>query len=156
MAEEQQNTSVAEDAPEQMEQIRALQAMFEQLKSVVDAMQDPKDKTPLDSPPPPDNTLPPSNTATPPLAAQNSRRATFSSSAAHSSTQGSPGRSQGSRKTRTRYELDINDKGEKSVRRYRKRPPPYDPKKDPQMVCHTAAHGVCSAIMRLLGSSGDW
>ena len=149
--------------PEQMQQIRAM--FKEMLQPVLNAKQDPKAKTQLNSTPPADtqeppadSPPPPSNPTTPPLTTQNSQSAVSSSSAAQGSsgaTQGSSGESQGSKKTRTTYKIDRNA-GEQSIRRYRKRPPPYDPKKDPRMICHTAAHKVCSAIVRIFGHSGDW
>jgi hypothetical protein len=160
MAEEQQNMSVAEGAqpprgwltPEQMEQIRALHAMFEQLKPVFNATQDPTAKPRPGPPPPTDKALPPPSPATPPPAAQTPPSATSSPAA----TQGSPGRRRGSGEAATRYMLDKNGNGEKSIRRYRRRPPQYDPRRDARTVCHAAAHRACRAIVRLFGSSGDW
>jgi hypothetical protein len=145
MAEEKQNLSDVENAqpprvwltPEQMDQIRALQAMIEQYKPIFDAAQDPKAKAQQPPPantsiPPAETSLPPPKPATPALDVQDSKIPT------------------------ARYEFDRNGNGGNSIRRYRKRPPPYDPKKDPRMIAHVAAHNVCSKIVQVFGLTGEW
>jgi hypothetical protein len=164
MAEEQQNRSAENGAqpplgwltPEQMEQIT--RAIIEQLQPLLNSMQNPKAKTQFDSPPPAnpqvlpiDNPLPPSNPATPPPAARSSQSATTSLRA----VQGSSRASQSRRKKKATYEVE-NDNGKKSIRRYQKRLPPYDQHKDSRMICHTAVHKVCSAIVRVFGFNGEW
>jgi hypothetical protein len=143
--------------PEQMQQIRAI---FQEMpKQSVNPMRDRKAETQLDLQPPADPQGPlankprsSSNPLTSPLDTRSSQSAAPSSGA----TQGSSCGSKGSRESRTRYMFGRNGKGEKSIRRYRERTPPYDPKMDPQMTCHTAAHKVCSAIVRAFGFSGEW
>jgi hypothetical protein len=173
MAEGQQNLSDAENVqpprvlltPEQIDQIQALQAMIEQCKPIFDAAQDPKAKAQLASPPPVDTSVPLAETslplpkpATPSLDVQNSKDATALDKVADDSsnaTQGSSWKLQDSKIPKTRYEFDRNNNGN-CIRRYRKRPPPYDPKKDPCMIAHVAAHNVCSKIVQAFGLTGEW
>lgn len=171
MAEEQQNLSGAENAQtpriwltsEQMDQIRALQAMIEHCKPIFDAAQDPKAKAQQPPPantsiPPAETSLPPPKPATPALDVQGPKDATISDKAADGSsnaTQGSSWKPQDNKIPKTRYEFDRNNNGN-CIRRYRKRLPPYDPKKDPRMIAHVAAHNVCSKIAQAFGLTGKW
>ncbi len=133
--------------------------------------------------PPADVYLPPSPPATPqpailpsaipPPASESPQSATPSSSGgrqeegashtAQAQLQASPPSSsqdalssQSRKPSNTRYECDRAASGELIIRRYRKHPPPYDPGKDPRMICHTAVHKVCSRFLQVIGLDGEW